>query len=156
MSFLLRQLSRIPVLTETQLAWQRSLLDRAYAKDIAAARRAKESAKVAELESSHMFELQMHDEDEDSFITRRLLSKARRLRVPIPRRYNQDGSHSDLWYEGSNTGRSCLTTEGMSTLREQLRKEVKARHELRSQWTVWLAALTGLIGAITGLVAMLK
>lgn len=92
------------MLTETQLAWQRALLDRAYAKGIAAARKAEDSAKVEELESSHMFEMQMHDEDEDSFVTRKLLSQARRLRVPIPGRYNQDGSSSDLWYDGHYTG----------------------------------------------------
>src|SRR5688572_9406609 len=98
MSILLRQVFRIPVLSEAQLAWRRALLDRAYVKDIAAARKSGDAAAIEELVSSHMFEIQMHDEDEDYFITRRLLSKARRLRVPVPRRHNQNGLRSDFWY----------------------------------------------------------
>jgi hypothetical protein len=155
MSFILRLLSKIPVLTETQLAWQRSLLDRAYAKDISAARKSGDREEVESLESTHRFELELHDEEEDRFITRNLLARARRLRVPIPRRYNEDGSESDHWYEGRNTGRWSLTASGVCALRDEIRRELKARYELRSLWTVWLSAVTGLIGAATGFVALL-
>jgi hypothetical protein len=155
MSSLLRLLSKVPVLTETQLAWQRALLDRTYAKDISAARKNGDREKVESLESGHRFELELHDEEEDFFITRGLLAQARRLRVSIPRRYNEDGSESDHWYEGHNTGRWSLTVSGVSSLRDEIRRELKARHEVRSLWVVWLSAATGLVGAATGLVALL-
>lgn len=43
----------------------------------------------------------------------------------------------------------------MTAIRDEIRHELKARHEVRAQWVVWLSALTGVIGAITGLVAVL-
>lgn len=155
MSSLLRIVGKLPMPTETRLEWQRVLLDRAYARDIAEARRLKDNAKVQELEQNHRFEIDLHAEEEDDFITRKLLKSARRLRVPVPHRYNPDKSASDHWYEGHYTGRWYLTTSGVAALREEIRREQKARHESRSQWVVWLSALTGVVGSVTGLVALL-
>jgi len=155
MSFLRRHLSKFPVSTETKLAWRRQFLDKSYSTDIAQARKANNAEKVEDLESCWRFESQMLDEEEDGYITKRLLAQARRLRVPIPRHQNQNGAPSELWYQGRQTGAFCLTIEGMSALREEIRKELKARHELRSQWNVWIGSLTGLIGTIAALVALL-
>lgn len=155
MLFLLRMLARLPFSTESTLAWQRTLLDRIYAKDIAVARKLKDKEKVESLESQHRFEIDLHDEEEDAYITKKLLAKARRLRVPIPHRHNEDKTASEHWYKGHYTGRWNLTTRGVAALREEIRHEIKARHEARSQWVVWLSALTGVIGALTGLVALL-
>jgi hypothetical protein len=155
MPSLFRVIARLPIPTETRLAWQRSLLDRSYAKDIAAARKLKDKEKVQSLERDHRFEIDLHDEEEDAYITKRLLAKARRLRVPIPHRYNEDKTESEHWYEGHYTGRWYFTTRGVAALREEIRRELRARHEARSQWVVWLSALTGVIGALTGLVALL-
>jgi hypothetical protein len=155
MSFLLRLVAKLPIQTETTLAWQRTLLDRAYAKDILAARKLKDKEKVESLERDHRFEIDLHDEEEDAHLTKALLGKARRLRVPVPHRYNEDKTESEHWYEGNYTGRWYLTSRGVAALREEIRRELKARHEGRTQWVVWLSALTGVIGAITGLVALL-
>jgi hypothetical protein len=155
MPSLLRIVARLPIPTETKLAWQRSLLDRTYATAIAEARRLKDKEKIESLEHEHRFEIDVHDEDEDAYVTKRLLAKARRLRVPIPHRYNEDKTASDDWYEGHYTGRWYLTTKGIVALRDEVRKELRARHEARSQWVIWLSALTGVIGALTGLVALL-
>ena len=137
-----------------RLAWSRSRLERAYAKDIAAARRSRDSRKVASLESDRRFELDLQDEEEDAHVTTALLRKARRLRVPIPHARNDDGSKADQWYEGSQTGRLYLTDAGIKAIREEIRRELKARHEGRTQLVVWMSALTGVIGAITGLIAV--
>lgn len=155
MPSLLRLVTKLPIPTGLRLSWQRTLLDRAYAKDIAAARKLKDKEKIVSLEGDRRFEIDLHDEEEDAHITKKLLSKARRLRVPAPHRYNEDKTESEHWYEGPYTGGWYLTTSGVSTLRDEIRREAKAKHELRAQWTVWLSALTGLIGAITGLVALL-
>jgi aspartate/methionine/tyrosine aminotransferase len=130
MPSLIRVVGKLPLPTETKLSWQRALLDRSYAKDIAEARKVKDKDKVASLEGSHRFEIEMHEEDEDAYITKKLL-------------------------QNHYTGRMYLTTKGIAALREEIRRELKARHEARSQWVVWLSALTGVIGAITGLVALL-
>lgn len=155
MPSLLRLVGKLPIPTETKLSWQRALLDRSYVNDIAEARKLNDKHKVESLEGSHRFEIELHEEDEDAYITKKLLRKARRLRVPIPHLYSEGSSLSDHWYEGRNTGRMYLTTKGIAALREEVRHELKARHESRSAWIVWLSALTGVIGAITGLVAVI-
>jgi hypothetical protein len=155
MSFLLRLVSQLPIPTQTRLAWQRTLLGRAYGKDISAARKLKDKDKVDSLERDHRFEIDLLDEEEDSHLTKNLLAKARRLRVPVPHRYNNDKTESEHWYESQYTGRWYLTTSGFSALRDEIRREEKARHEARAHWLVWLSGLTGVIGAVTGLVALL-
>lgn len=155
MPSLLRQIAKFPIPTCTRLAWQRTLLDRAYAKDISAARKLKDTEEVASLESAHQFEIELLDEEEDAYLTKTLLAKARRLHVPFPHIYNKDKTESEHWCEGQNTGRWHLTVRGMAAVRKEIRREVKARYEVRAHWVVWLSALTGVIGAITGLVALL-
>lgn len=155
MPFLLRIVAKLPVPTATRRSWQRTLLDRAYAKDIAAARKLKNEEKVQSLEYEHRFELDMFDEEEDAYLTKALLTKARRLHVPVPHLYNEDKTISEHWHEGHYTGRWYLSTSGIAALRKEVRDELKARHEARAHWVVWFSALTGVIGAVTGLVALL-
>jgi hypothetical protein len=77
MSFFLRLVTKLPIPTEARLAWQRKLLDRAYSKDISDARRLKDKDKVESLELDYRLEIDLHDEDEDSYLTKKLLAKAR-------------------------------------------------------------------------------
>lgn len=155
MSLLLRFITRMPLPTSTRLGWQRLLLDRAYAQDISAAQKAKDTSIVQSLQTDRRFEIDMHDEEEDAYVTKQLLKKARSLRVPVPHRYEDDNSESEHWYEGRYTGGWYLTNRGIASLREEIRREQKARHEIRAQWVVWVPALTGLVGTITGLIALL-
>lgn len=155
MPTLLRIVRKLPMPQSTRLEWQRTLLDRAFARELAAARKRKDNAKVQQLESDHRFEMELHEEDEDAFVSKRLLHKARRLRVPIPRTHGSDGQESDHWYQSHYSGRWYLTNLGISALRTEIRNEIKARYESRSHWVVWLSAVTGVIGAITGLVAVI-
>ncbi|WP_298195663.1 hypothetical protein, partial [Ferrovum sp.] len=57
------------------------------------------------------------------------------------------------WYEGCYTGQWYLTAVGVSALRDEIRRELIARHDLRSKWVVWLTGITGIIGVATGFVA---
>lgn len=136
------------------MVWRRELLDRAYAEDIAEARRSNDKARVASLEEDRRFELAMYDEEDDAYITQSLVRQAQRLRVPIPHRFNEDRSETEYWEEGRYVTRAYLTRKGIAVLREEIRKELKARAEARSHWVVWLSAMTGVIGAVTGLVAV--
>ena len=142
---LLRLVGKLPIPTELQLSWQRTLLSK----------KLKDKERVESLERDHRFEINLHDEEEDAYLTKTLLSKARKLRVPVPHRYNEDKTESEHWYEGNYTGRWYLTTRGFAALREEIRHEVKARHESRAQWVIWPSTLTGVIGAATGLIALL-
>jgi hypothetical protein len=49
MPFLLRLITKLPIQTEMTSAWQRTLLDRAYAKNILAARKLNDKEKVESL-----------------------------------------------------------------------------------------------------------
>lgn len=151
----LKLIRSLPAPREWKAEWHRSLLDKTYAKEIAAARIAKDKDKVESLEFDHRFEIQMHEEEADLELTRFLTRQARRLHVPLPRYKNDDGSESALWYEGSITCYRMLTTEGVARLRDEIRREKKARHESKAVWIPWLSAITGAIGAATGLVALL-
>lgn len=156
MPSILKIISKAPLPKRWKLEWQRTLLSRAYSNDVTQARKANNGEKVRELESGLRFEMELHEEDEDSYFTNALLRKARKLRVPIPHKKDEAGEESEYWYQGHYTGGWYLTNNGISALRKEIRGEIKARHESRSKWVVWVSALTGVIGAITGLVAVLS
>lgn len=140
----------------TQLAWSRSRIERGYGRDIAIATRTKSREEVREIESAMRFELDLQSEEEDAYLTRQLRRQAARLRIPIPLIHAEDGAISDQWYQGDQTGGWYLTLSGIRALREEIRHELKARHEHRVQLVVWLSAITGIIGAITGLVSVVQ
>lgn len=89
------------------------------------------------------------DDDIESLASRYLIQSAQRLLLPIPE-FSQD---SDAWTRSQHTGRYRLTTSAMATLRSQIRME---RKERRESAMLWIAALTGVLGALTGLVAVWK
>ena len=155
MRLLFRIIRIAPVPREWKADWHRAQVDKAYAKDIAKAKAEKNEEKVESLESDHRFEIQSHEEEQDLILTRHLIRQASRLHVPLPRRKNPDGSDTDFWYEGSQTYYRMLTTEGVAKLRDEIRRERKARHEAKAVWITLLSAITGAIGAATGLVAVL-
>lgn len=76
-----------------------------------------------------------------------MISLARRMFLPVPDFKPEGGA----WEEASTSGRYYLNAQALSTLRSSIRKERKERHEI---CLLWLAALTGLVGAVTGLVAV--
>lgn len=148
-------ISLLPVSKERKLSMKRRWLQSEYSKDIKDAQRKGEFQRASEIEGARRMELDLHDEEEDEYITNHLLDQARRLRVPIPHRCDPDNTESNHWYEGHYTGQWYLTSLGVSALRSEIRQEQKAKHEIRAQWIVWLSGLTGLVGAATGLIALL-
>ena len=83
--------------------------------------------------------------------TSRLIKMAHDLMIPVP--YSWETAHKDKWVQGAM--HRYMTTEGMTELRAAIRAEQKARRELIVMWTPLVSALVGLIGAITGLAAVL-
>ena len=72
--------------------------------------------------------------------------KAFQYGVPIP-------SGEDYWEDSeAYPGTSHLNRAGLTLLRASIHEEQKRRLE---HFSVWVAGLTGLVGAITGLVAVL-
>jgi hypothetical protein len=86
-------------------------------------------------------------EDIDSLQTKRFCQLANKLLVPIPVRSNKE-----MWCEKHYSYGRTLTDKGIWEIKKLIRQEKKERRE---GFIVWLAVLTGIIGAITGLAAVL-
>ncbi len=79
--------------------------------------------------------------------TRYLYSKSQKLLLPVP-----DYSDNTIWEQSHISGRHNLTNKGVTQLRSAIRKEL---HERRIGALSWVAALTGVIGALSGLIAII-
>lgn len=86
----------------------------------------------------------------------RLLKRAFDLRVHVPS-FHGPGVRgvSTNYTVGPETDLLYLSEEGTSVVRKAIREEERWRMEKRAQWTPWIAALTGLVGATTGLLAVI-
>lgn len=73
------------------------------------------------------FCLALEDEEIDAIRTSNLERHARILGVPLPRRWNDNGTETDYWYVGTQTGHVSLTREGTKLLKAELRTEEAAR-----------------------------
>ena len=100
-----------------------------------------------EVYQSESFELQMTEDEITYLITRYLISKAEKMLLPTPPTTDKDG----LWEPSHYTGKWALTAKGITELNRLIRQERVERLELASKW---VTILIGLIGAITGLVAV--
>jgi len=74
---------------------------------------------------------------------------ANRMLIPVPEFKTEGGA----WMESRETGLYHLTPKALHELRATIRAERKARRE---EWTIWLALVIGAIGALSGLIAIIK
>lgn len=101
------------------------------------------------------FEYQLLEEDEASFHSRRLLGRARELRIPIPSVFEGSALSADYQRSGLDGHRYYLSLVGEQKVRSAIREEEKYRSERWGRRIPYITALSGLIGTITGLVALL-
>ena len=80
--------------------------------------------------------------------TRRFRQIANRLMIPLP-----ESKDKELWTDLQYVEGRALTDKGFWELKKFIRQE---KRERREGFVVWLAALTGIIGATTGLAAVLS
>lgn len=137
--------------------WKLRRLQRKKEKILASYKRDKEKAErdkkareqIENIDHDAMFESDLMDDEINSLASRHLIQSAQRLLLPIPE-YSPD---SDAWKQSRLTGRIRLTRSAMATLRSGIRVE---RKERRESAMLWIAALTGALGALTGLLAVWK
>ena len=84
----------------------------------------------------------------DQLNSRRFCQIANKLMVPIP-----DRNDKEMWQEQPFSRRRILSSKGIWELKKLIRQE---KRERREGYVVWLAASTGIIGAFTGLAAVLS
>lgn len=95
------------------------------------------------------FEHSLADDELRRLTTRYVVAEANRLMIPTPE-FIADGGD---WQESDLTpGHYYLKTPALCALRAAIRAEKK---EVRDQWLSWVPAITGLVGALTGLAAIL-
>lgn len=98
------------------------------------------------------YEFAMLANEEQSYYSRKLLQRARALRVEVPAYLGADQKPSEDYEESFLTHQFQLSLKGEAKVRAAIREEEKHRSENRARFLPFLAALTGLVGAITGLV----
>ncbi len=81
--------------------------------------------------------------------TRYLITEAEKLIIPVPSREKNSG----FWEESRITGSDHLTTKGIAELRSAIRKESRER---KAAILIWVTALIGLVGAVSGLIAVIS
>lgn len=108
-----------------------------------------DKSQLDSLEWERRSELGFIEDQIEALVSGALIAEAHRLMLPIPE-YQEDGA---FWERSSFTGGAFLTRKGMVELRASIRAERAAR---RDGALAWFAALTGIVGAITGLVAVWK
>ena len=118
-----------------------------------AIRKLEKEGKATEADSLIGEHLHFRDEIVDerrALFQARLMSQARRLYVPVPR-YTK--ANAELWEPSrASYGVMLLTDRGIRQMLDDIRREKMAR---RDSLLAWVAPLTGIIGALTGLVAVI-
>jgi len=121
-----------------------SQINRIFRKEIAdAERKSTNKDPEAVLSEWHFEAIWIEEELQDIFDTH-LIKKAYRLHISIPKK------GEGIWEKGE-TGRMLFTPAA----REDLRKAVReVRKEQREAAMFWISVLFGMIGALTGLIAV--
>ena len=107
---------------------------------------------IASLRDDAFFEYKMIQEEIDILITNYLRKKAHNLFVPLPTLPDID--NHKMWIKCNTiSNQNVLTTLGIHTTKNAIRKEKKEKNEIVFMWAMFLI---GLIGAVTGLIAVIK
>jgi len=133
-----------------KLSKSRKKIHDIYSKDIREAQQKKKSRdEIEEIKHDQYFEYAMIQEEIDILITSYLRSKANTLFVSLPE-YDDE----KMWTECNKISQQkVLTTLGINKIKKTIRQERKERVEII---LMVAASLTGIIGAITGLIALIK
>ena len=132
--------------------------DAEYRAEVEAARKRGDHGEVASLKAGRQAEEYFDHEEREIDFTKGLVRQAVEQRVPIPESppYSPEGAENEFWAFSNSLGERYLTPLGVSTLRETLRREKDARRSERNHLIAWIGAITGLVGALTGLAAILR
>lgn len=130
---------------------RRSKIDKSYKKQYEQAKKEGSEERTDEIAADASYALGEIDDEilylEHCYLT----SVAKKLLLPVPPFATKE--NGGMWEKSNITRKWRLTSKGITELRDIIRKERKERTELLARW---ISMLIGLIGAITGLVAVIK
>lgn len=155
---------RLPFIGRFIASRARRGMDRAFAARLQDARARGDHTEARHLEEQSYYEERFERAEADVEHTRSLLHAAQRARVPVPRHPCMDSrdpeAENEHWAFSNEVGRHYLTAAGVTLLRDALRRENAARWESRNRWiplaTVLTSMVVGILGALSGLVALLR
>ena len=125
-----------------------SRLNRFFDAEIKKAKEEKRSSdEIDTLRKGLMADIEYIEEEIKILISQSLVRKAERLFLPVPSYYE-----ANIWGSGNITGRWYLKPGGITELRSIIREETAAR---RKAFLEWINPFIGIIGATTGLLAVI-
>jgi hypothetical protein len=150
-------IDHLPISRDMRLRWLRSYLDSKYSRDLRAAIKTEDSEeRITVIHDDFQIDREFIDDEIYRRASERLLKQAFWLRVPVPSIFiSEVGKMSEDWTKTSLSDMYVLSETGIAKIRELIRVEEKWRQERRAHWVSYIAAATGFIGALTGLVALL-
>ncbi len=152
----LHKLLRIAPISEVaRLRLYRLLLDRAF--DAERRKIIKAGGTPSDIweSGSWQFEYQDLDEQEARLHSRQLMNRARKLRIPVPAVMVEGGLSEDYQRSGFDNHTYFLSLTGEQRLRAAIREEEKYRDERWIRKLPIVSIVSGLVGSVTGLVALL-
>jgi hypothetical protein len=138
-----------------KLKHQRRKTVKFYDKAIAAIKAENDNNDPGSISTEAGHEIGLIDAALNAIVSDRLVSEAREFDVETPKISEESGLWEKDWYRQ----RYFLSATGRSTVRKLIDEEKARRFEVTTRWVKLLipaiAAFAGLIGVITGLVAVL-
>ena len=140
-----------------KLKRRRDSLQRSYDNDLAALRARKASSDdISQHEAEEVHFMGEEQEAIDIFMSDKLLEEGTKYDVRIPA-----SDDREFWVVSTPFSRSYLKPAGRNRVRRLIDEEKERRFNVKTLWVTkffvpLLAALVGIIGAITGLVAVLR
>jgi hypothetical protein len=126
---------------------------RAYDRYIAQAYRDKQpSDKISEIRETRHWELGNCEDEIAQLETEYLTRRAEKYGLPTPPLFITGNLPSEGWYESKMFGGYLLTMAGRADLRSDIRAE---KRERREGWLPYISALTGLLGVVVAILALL-
>lgn len=130
------------------------LRDAQYREELAAATASKDPNAVAIVRQARAAQEYFDYEEAEIEYTRQLLAEAHKYHALLPE-YPPAHDENDSWSFSSSLGTRYLTRKGVNEVRQSIRGEQRWRIERRAHLLQWLSGITGVVGALIGLVSLL-
>jgi hypothetical protein len=121
--------------------------DQLYARHLRDAEKKGDRDEIDSLHAEWRSDRELEQDEVDRLTTRRWERRATYHRIPIP-----PHGHAPYWEQGARGYR--LTVEGIDFIENRIYEKRKRRWEFWFQFVPVIAAVAGLIGTLTGLVAV--
>lgn len=141
-----------PISRTVKFRLERDLMNWQWSRAMKVAEQTKDPDHIQRGHNEWQYEAAMLADEEQAYFSRKLLNRARNLRVLVPP-YYAGNKLGDSYEESSLTSKVHLSLKGETTVRAAIREEEEHRAKQKGRWVPYIAVLTGLAGAVTGLIS---